>query len=219
MVLQLPKDFTANCSRESMQNSSHCQRKSALKDYENFICILAPSSMPILSQCFSGTYRDLQGVQLVAGSSSKAAQTQPSQLPRSESPHQSLQNGYLQFRASCGWTLSPLANLILLLALLPSPVVGPLSHGEPPLRVGSHLGVVVLRQLSCRTSSARKWDWGQHDRGITMGHAWDVSSWAVQRDQQLHHPIRVLLSFLRKNALTKQSWRSRFPETHPSKGL
>lgn len=139
-------------------------------------------------------------------SCSRAAQTQPSHLPRSESPHWSLPNGYLQFRgASCGWTLSPLANLILLLALLPSTVVGPLAHWKPPLRVRSYLGVVVLGQLSCRTSSARKRDWGQHNRGITKRHPWDVSSQGVQRDQQLHHPIRVLLSFLRKNAPTKQA--------------
>lgn len=71
MLLQLPKLLKANCSRESMQNSSHCQRKSALKDCENFICTLAPSSMPILSHWFPRTYRDLQGEQLLAGSSNK----------------------------------------------------------------------------------------------------------------------------------------------------
>lgn len=150
----------------------------------------------------------------------KGGTTQPSQQPRSDSPHQALQNGYLQLRgASCGWTLSPLANLILLLALLPPTIVGTLSHWKPPFRVRSHLGIVVFRQLSCRTSSGRKWDWG-HTGEVSPR---DMHGTSIARKHKEpsnpHHPIGALLSILWKNAPSKQAtmkiWVHRYPDPAP----
>lgn len=151
----------------------------------------------------------------------KGGTTQPSQQPRSDSPHQALQNGYLQFRgASCGWTLSPLANLILLLALLPSTVVGTLSHWKPPFRVGSHLGIIVFRQLSCRISSGRKWDWG-HTGEVSPRDTQGTSAARKHKEpSNPHHSIGALLSILWKNARSKQAtikiWVHKYPD--PAKG-
>lgn len=122
-------------------------------------------------------------------------------------PTPSPETRYLQFRgASCCRTLSPLANLILLLALLPSTIVGTLSHWKPPLRVRSHLGVIVLRQLSCRTSSPRKWDWGHH---IGEASPRDIHGMSVARKHKRpsnpHNPIRVLLLLPWKNAPSRQA--------------
>lgn len=50
--------------------------------------------------------------------------------------------------SACCCSLCAFSYLLLLLPLLLASVVGPLPHGQPPLRVRGHFGVVVFGQLA-----------------------------------------------------------------------
>lgn len=116
--------------------------------------------------------------------------------------HTKPSNGYLQFRGtSCGWTLSSLANLVLLLALLPSTIVRTFSHWKPPLRIRSYLGVIVLGQLSYRTVNARQLDWSQHPKGESTE---STQSPATHNTFRCGSPIKLLFSLLWRNAPYKR---------------
>lgn len=184
--------------------------------------------MPIKSFWFSVNYRDLleqlvEGlsykVQLPrAGEMTETGKNTPSSHPGVIS-HTRPSSGYLQFRGtSCGWTLSSLANLVLLLALLPSTIVRTFSHWKPPLRIRSYLGVIVLGQLSYRTVSARQWDWSQLTRRAST-----ESTQSPETRNRFHcgSSIKVLFSLLCRNVPYKRCNHEHLSKVRPrlSKGL